>query len=225
MKAKLIGTMRAGIAKFKATLKNCGRHWKCRWLPVGLVCLCTLASAQAGINLADLNESGHIVIAGHSTPYLIRHLPPSSFPQLPAEIQTELNQRGCLIPQTYEAYGPENVIHGSFERAGSSDWAVLCSVHGTASLLVFFGSKPTHPYTLASEPETERLQANIATGVWGFNWGINSASPEDVQESQTRIFPPPPPLTHDAIADSVVEHSTIYHYYSNGAWTLVQTSN
>ena len=194
-------------------------------MPAVFICICTLASAQMGIDLAALNESGQIVIGGHSTPYLIRHLPPSSFPQLPMVIQDELTDRGCLIPQTYEAHRPENVIHGSFEGPGTSDWAVLCSVHGMVSLLVFFGSNPEHPYRLASEPETERLQTYDLSQSLGFNWGIDRASPGDVSESQTRIFPPPPPLTHDAIADSVVEHSTIYHYYSHGAWTLVQTQN
>ena len=52
---------------------------------------------------APLNVSGQIVVAGHSTPYLIRHLPISSFPDLPAELAGLLNRRGCLIPQTYEA--------------------------------------------------------------------------------------------------------------------------
>ena len=32
--------------------------------------------------------------------------------------------------------------------------------------------------TLASAPETERLQSHGATNVLGFNWGIDPASPE-----------------------------------------------
>jgi len=71
---------------------------------------------------AQLTESGQIVVDGHPTHYLIRRLPVSSFPELPADIQDQLNQRGCLIPQTYAAHHPENVVHASLERAGSSDW-------------------------------------------------------------------------------------------------------
>ena len=63
-----------------------------------------------------------------------------------------LNQRGCMIPQTYEAHQPENVVHASLERAGSSDWAVLCSAQGTVSLLIFFGSDPAKPMVLAVGP-------------------------------------------------------------------------
>ena len=61
--------------------------------------------------------------------------PVSSFPELPAEGQDLLNQRGCMIPQTYAAHHPENVVHASLERAGSSDWAVLCSTKGKVPLL------------------------------------------------------------------------------------------
>jgi len=197
--------------------------------------LLALASAPAGAqsalsstgrDSAQLAESGQIVVAGRSTPYLIRHLPVSSFPELPASIAGLLNQRGCLIPQTYEARRPENVVHASLERAGSSDWAVLCSSKGTVSLLVFFGSKslpaPGQPQVLVSTPETECLQAHDPTGVLGFNWGIDPASPQQVHEAQAAMANRPPRLDHDALGDSVVERRTVYHFYANGAWMLVE---
>jgi hypothetical protein len=169
----------------------------------------------------QLTESGHIVFAGHSVPYLIRRLPVSSFPALPAGIQELLNQRGCLIPQTYEAHQPENVVHASLERAGSSDWAVLCSAQGTVSLLVFFSSAPTEPVLLASAPETERLQAHGSSGVLGFNWGIDPTSPEQVRVAREGMERRPPLLDHDALADSVIDRRTVYHFYSKNAWTLL----
>ncbi len=196
------------------------------WLLGALFFASALILAQQQPNPAQLTESGQIVVAGRSTPYLIRHLPVSSFPELPARIQDELNLRGCLIPQTYEAHRPENVVHASLERAGSSDWAVLCSAEGTVSLLVFFGSKAFtaqgRPVVLVSWPETERLQAHDPTGVLGFNWGIDPASPGRVREAQAGMEPRPPRLDHDALGDSVVEQRTVYHFYANGAWTLVE---
>lgn len=175
--------------------------------------------------LPQLDASGQIVVAGRSTPYLIRHLPVSSFPQLPAAVQWELNQRGCLIPQTYEAHRPENVIHASLEQAGSSDWAVLCSAHGTVSLLVFFGASPAQPMELASAQETERLQPRNARGALGFNWGLDRASPQQVRDAQAGMDTRPPLLDHDALADSVIENSTVYHFYAANAWTLLPTPN
>lgn len=174
---------------------------------------------------AQLTETGQIVVAGRSTPYLIRHLPISSFPELPAGIVELLNRRGCLIPQTYEAHQPENVVHASLERAGSSDWAVLCSVQGTVSLLVFFTSESSQalgpPSLLASAPETQRLQVHDPSGVLGFNWGIDPASPARIREAQSAMQHRPPRLDHDALADTVVDHRTVFHFYSRNAWTLV----
>jgi hypothetical protein len=176
---------------------------------------------------APLNESGQVMIAGHSTPFVIRHLPASSFPQLPSNIVELLNHRGCTIPQTYEAHHPENVIHANFAQAGSSDWAVLCSVKGTVSLLVFFdgGAGQTEPIVLASSPETERLQTHDASGVLGFNWGIDPATPQQVHEAQSNMKHRPALVDHDALADSTIEQHTIYHFYANSNWSLLETAD
>ena len=180
-------------------------------------------AAVAQTTLPPLNTSGQVMVRGHATPYLIRHLPVSSFPQLPQSVETELNRRGCLIPQTYEAHWPENVAHGSFERPGSSDWAALCSSDGAVSLLVFFASRPAdEPFELGSAPETERLQPHPPDTGLGFNWAIGAAGPEDVHEAQAGLDPRPPHINHDALSDSTVDHRTIYHFYANGAWTLLE---
>lgn len=180
------------------------------------------AAVRAQTGLLPLNTSGKIMIRGRATPYLIRHLPVSSFPQLPPAVEEELNRRGCLIPQTYEAHQPENVVAGSFERPGSSDWAALCSADGTVSLLVFFASRPAQdPFELASAPETERLQPHPPDTVLGFNWAISAAGPDDVHDAQAGLDPRPLRINHDALSDSTVDHRTIYHFYAKGAWTLL----
>jgi hypothetical protein len=196
---------------------------KTGWLLGGLFCACALVPAQSQAPLpAQLTESGRIVADGRSTPYLIRHLPVSSFPGMPGELIRLLNLRDCLIPQTYEAHQPENVVHASLERTGSSDWAVLCSANGTVSLLVYFSSAPTELLVLAAAPETERLQPHDPTGVLGFNWGIDPASPERVHQAQTGMAHRPPLLDHDALADSAIERRTVYHYFSKSAWTFLE---
>lgn len=197
-------------------------------LPVALMLGCfavavgqnPLYSAEPG--LPPLNSSGKVAVDGKLTPYVIRHLPISSFPQLPLPVQEELTRRGCLIPQTYEAHQPENVVNGSFERPGSSDWGVLCSAHGTVSLLVFFASRADQdPFVLGTAPETERLQSSPGSNTLGFNWGIDAATPDRVHDAQAGIDPRPPLIGHDALADSTVDHRTIYHFYAKGTWTLL----
>jgi hypothetical protein len=192
---------------------------KAGWLSGMLLCANAIVFAQPPP--ARLIASGQVDVAGHATPYLVRHLPVSSFPDLPAAIQDSLNRRGCLIPQTYEAHHPENVVHGSLERAGSSDWAVLCTSGATVSLLVFLGSS-AEPLVLASVPETKRLQAHDPTGVLGFNWGIDPASPEQIREARSGMEHHPPKLDHDALADSIIDHRTVYHFYAKSAWTLLE---
>jgi hypothetical protein len=172
---------------------------------------------------AGLVTSGQTPIAGRPAPYIIRHLPASSFPELPAAIQERLTRRGCLIPQTYEAHRPENVVHASLERRGSSDWAVLCSAHGEVSLLVFLGSGEVEAAVLATVPETSRLQMHAMSDVLGFNWAIDAATPEQIHEAQLDMHHPPPRVEHDGLADSAVDGKTVYRFLKNGAWTVVDT--
>jgi hypothetical protein len=191
------------------------------WLLSGLVLACAVVPAQQPLPLSALTESGTIAVAGRSMPYLIRRLPVSSFPELPVAFADQLVRRGCMIPQTYEAHHPENVIHARLERPDSIDWAVLCSAQGTVSLLIYFPSAPDRVLTLATAPETERLQIHGASGVLGFNWGIDPASPTQIREGQSAMDHRPPPVDHDALADTLLDHHTVYHFYEKGAWIVL----
>jgi hypothetical protein len=171
---------------------------------------------------AHLTEKGEVTIAGRTVAYLIRRLPVSSFPELPAVVADSLTQRGCSIPQTYQAHRPENVVHASFEQPGSSDWAVLCASEGAVSLLVFFESDLEHPEVLTTSPEKQRLQVHDLTGVMGFNWGIDPASPRQVREAQAAMAHRPTVPDHDALADTILEKGTIYHFYAKKAWTTLE---
>jgi len=190
--------------------------------------LVLVASAGFGPYAALAQNSDPLVLvgntdfAGKSTPYLIRNLPVSSFPDLPPGVAHSLNAMGCLIPQTYEAHQPENVIHASLESPGSQDWAALCAAHGKVSLLIFFASRAADkPIVLSAAAETERLQAHDASGQLGFNWGIDPASPRRIHDAQAGMTRRPPMLDHDCLADTTVDRQTVYHLYRNGAWERV----
>jgi hypothetical protein len=173
----------------------------------------------------SLVTSGQTSVAGRSAPYTIHHLPVNAFPELPAAIQERLTRRGCLIPQTYEAHRPENVVHASLERRGSSDWAVLCSAKGTVSLLVFLASGDGEATVLATAPETSRLQMHAMSDAMGFNWAIDAATPEQIHEAQLDMHHPPPRVDHDGLADSVLDGKTVYRFFAHGAWTIVETQD
>jgi hypothetical protein len=171
------------------------------------------------------STSGQVTVNGQTRPYKVEHLPASSFPALPTAVAAELNRRGCLIPQTYEAHGPENVIHGSFKRPGEKDWAVLCSVHGTVYLLVFFDGAAASPEVLSTAAETSRLELSNASGKMEFDWGIDVATPELVHETQSEMRRRPAKADHDAIADSMIDGATVYRFYAGNGWTTVETSD
>jgi hypothetical protein len=197
---------------------------KCGWLYGGALLACSLLQAQQPEHTPPpLVTTGQVIVDGRSTSYRIRHLPVTSFPDLPEPLAALLTRRGCLIPQTYQARRPENVIHASLERPGSSDWAVLCSKEGMVSLLVFFSSSPERLQLLASAPETERLQVHDVSGVLGFNWGIDPASPKQIFQTQSGMGHRPPLVDHDALADTIIDHRIVYHFYLQNAWTELDT--
>jgi hypothetical protein len=75
---------------------------------------------------------------------------------------------------------------------------------------------------LADFPETARLQSHDPSGVLGFNWGIDPASPQQIHQAQSGLEHRPQPMDHDALADSVVDRRTVYRFYSKKVWTLLE---
>ena len=190
------------------------------------VLLCVLAvfpgwGQEPDRSPSRLVESGQVMVEGQSERYLIRRLPVNAFPDLPDAVVEQLDQRQCLIPQSYQAHHPENVVHASLERAGSSDWAVLCSANGEVSLLVFFGSAAGKPAVLTSVPERDRLQRHNSSGVFGFDWAIDPASPDAVHQAQSGLERKPRKIDHDALADIIIDRKTVYRFFARGAWTLL----
>lgn len=205
----------------------------CRLVSAACCVLCCVsANAQTNVNPqqhTEQVETGSVPVpttqfdngargleaSAPSRQYRIRLLPVSSFPQLPALIGQELSERRCMIPQTYEAHEPENVIHGSFERKGSSDWAVLCSVNRTTTLYVFFQSDPATPFALRRQPDTEWL---------GVEWSLDYGSAWGIATRPTSVAQPPGSVDHDGIEDSFVNKSTTVHYFENGQWKTIDGS-
>src|SRR5271170_2762466 len=87
--------------------------------------------AVAGAQGLRGQAAGPAAPAGRTQDDSVSRLEPSAFKDLPAEVREELERRKCLVPQTYEARQPENVISGKFRDGDDRDWAVLCSREGT----------------------------------------------------------------------------------------------
>jgi len=74
---------------------------------------------------------------------------------------------------------------------------------------------------VSSAPETERLHPHPGTGVLGFNWAIDPASPDAVHEAQSGLERKPPRVDHDALEDILIDQKTVYRFFSKGTWKLL----
>jgi hypothetical protein len=188
---------------------------KCATLLLFLLCaLCARAQEQA--------TTGQLQTQHGTRSYRIRFLPLASFSSLPQNIVAQLNALHCVVPQTFEAQHPENVIQGSFEKKGSKDWVILCAHEGKIDLLVFFESTGK-PYTLATHGLMERIGAETPSSEMGSAWGISTIPPEGLQH--TPGVRKHGPFDHDGIEDDFVERSSVIHYYRAGNWLTLEGNN
>jgi hypothetical protein len=181
------------------------------------------AQAQTIDAPAEQTETGQLQTAQGTRTYRIRLLPPASFPNLPPAIVSQLNAQHCLVPQTFTAHKPENVIHGEFEAPGSNDWAVLCSSDGTTSLLVFFRSALNKPFTLFTAKDTDRLASQTPSSDLGSAWSITTIPPDGMRH--TPGVHQHGPFNHDGIEDDFIEHASTIHYYRSGSWLALEGNN
>jgi hypothetical protein len=169
-------------------------------------------------------ETGRVRLSsGAEVVYRIRLLPLKSFPALPPVVAAQLDERKCMVPQTYEARAPENVVHASLERKGSDDWAVLCSVNGSSTLYVFFQSQPGAPMALRRQRDTEWLGSEML-GAYGSAWGIARRGPSQMRAAKggSSLHGS---FDHDGIDDAFVEKSSTTHYFEDGRWMVLDNSN
>jgi hypothetical protein len=124
----------------------------------------------------------------------IKRLRPSAFRDLPTAVQADLTRRGCTIPQPFTAKTPENVISGAFTRRGQTDWAVLCSINGASSILVFRAASTRMVASMSRLPDFTFLQVVDGNGGVGFSRAISRADDKHIlQHYRDHGGPKPPP--------------------------------
>ena len=145
--------------------------------------------------------------------YAIVRLPPTTFSELPKNLVTELKRRGCTVPQTFPPDQRSNVIRGSFAKAGQTDWAVLCSMKGFTSLLVFWNDSAANSVELGKNPDdANRL----------FDWFIRPVGRKFIVDHYRAYGgPKPPPIDHQGI-ESGGDSASVVLYYCRGKWLTLQ---
>lgn len=169
-------------------------------------------------------ESGELPSPGGDLlTWRIRLLPLSAYPDLPSGVAAQLSRRQCMVPQSFEAKQPENVIRGAFRAPGSDDWAALCSTAGDTTLYVFFAGQYDAPMQLRTQPDTAWLAAEPGSSVFSSAWGIALRRSAELRASPLIRRTANP--DHDAIEDARLERSTTLHYYQAGKWLLLDAGD
>jgi hypothetical protein len=136
----------------------------------------------------------------------------------------ELMRRGCTIPQPFHATR-QNVISGRFSSAKQIDWAVLCSIKRTSSILVFRNGSAAAVDVLPARPDVAALRL-IDAGVIGYLRGLGVADAEFIRVHHQRYGgPKPPPLDHDGLNDIFIEKGSVARYWYRGRWLELAGSN
>jgi hypothetical protein len=145
-------------------------------------------------------------------------LSPSRFPQLPLAIRQELKRRGCTIPQVWGEKKPHNVIKGSFIQQTEVDWAVLCSVNRTSTILIFPNASTNRVIELAQEADINRLQSEGGTKI-GYSREISPVGREFIMRHyQAYGGVKPPQINHQGIDDAFVGKASVVLYLYRGKW-------
>ena len=171
------------------------------------------------LELALLASSQRPPIDWEAAERNIVRLKPDAFPDMPAVVRTELKKRGCTIPQSPEVdEQPNNVVRGRFTSAGQRDIAVLCSVKGVSTVLVFRGGTVTSIAELAPMEDAGFLQTT-GPGSIAFSRVLGVARPEHIRLYYKEFGgPTPPTLDHDGINDAFAGKASTVRYWFRGKW-------
>jgi len=148
----------------------------------------------------------------------IVRLPPAGFPQIPSNIVRDLQRRGCTVPQETFSNKPNNVVRGEFVKPGQTDWAVLCSVKGVSTILVYWNGSETRPAAIAALEDRNFIQG-ITPAKVGFSRGIAPVGKDFIMRHYDAYGgPKPPPIDHQGIDDAFIEKASVTWYFEGGKW-------
>jgi hypothetical protein len=109
--------------------------------------------------------------------------------------------------------GPHNVVRGEFTRPRQKDWAVLYSVGGASSILVFWGGAARNPAEIAPMEDRIFLQGMTPEQI-GLSRGISTVGKDFIKRHYDAYGgPKPPPIDHKGIADAFVEKASVVWYF------------
>lgn len=150
----------------------------------------------------------------------MNRLSPRDFPGLPSEIQHDLIERKCTIPQVGVNSRPHNVVNGHFQLPSRLDWAVLCSIDRTSRILIYPGGNVEDLQELPASARPDRDWFQTGTG---FSRALASADAKHIVRHYKEYGgPEPPQIDHDGLEEIFVEKASTIHYWHAGSWLMLQ---
>ncbi|MFA5162607.1 MAG: hypothetical protein WC421_10215 [Elusimicrobiales bacterium] len=205
-----------------ALLAGCGNPPSGKTDPAKAVSLLKHSHSGAGEEMMQLQRARARLLARAA--HEIKRLPPSAFPKLPAKLRAELERRRCTIPQAAGFSAPHNVISGSFDRPGQTDWAVLCSRDGMSSVIMFWNSLPDNAGAIAAPAEDKNWLDESGEQVC-YRRYLSAARADYMKEIVSAAQKPglpggiaPKQVDHDGISDAMLSRPSSILYRVNRNW-------
>ena len=154
----------------------------------------------------------------------IKHLSPTIYKGLPEGFIRKLKQRGCTIPQSFVTTAAHNIISGEFAKKGQQDWAILCSLNHSSTILIFWGGASSCQSEFNVSKDRDWLQ-ETANGI-AYSRAISVVGKAFIQSHfEAYGGETPPPIEHSAIDEAFIEKSSTVHYCHNGKWLRLTGSD
>lgn len=132
---------------------------------------------------------------------------PAEFDTVSGAIRSELERRGCRIPQSTQSTRPHNVLWGEFDHRGQRDLVVLC-VHGDSAKAYVFWDR-----------DVSRVE-KLPFGNVGYTLSLGTSEGIEAHAAPNARVKAGMPLTveHDAIEVGCCECCSEYYYRYRGQW-------
>ena len=177
----------------------------------------TLAATDSS-ETRQVREIASLIAA--AVPEIVR-FPLDSFPDVPPNVRTELNNLGCLIPQS-DSPKPHNVIRGKFAAPNQDDWAALCSIADTSMMVIVWGG-PVRCPTPIERGSDGRWMQGIGEGKFGFSRAIGVATIAEIdQHAEWYEGPAAPARDHDGIDHAFIGKASTVLFCHQGKWVELQ---
>ncbi len=176
---------------------------------VGLIWLFAISGSAFGMDADQWEKAENKIV----------RLPPSAFTELPQNLKTHLEKKGCMVPQVTGSTTPKNIVHGNFRNPNQMDWALLCHKDGDTSLIVYWQGDPNKEEIVAHSKDRDYLQSVDDELIW-YSHALGIVGEDYIRRHYEAFggYKPPEVIDHHGINDIWLDKASVVHYWDHGKW-------